>query len=294
MKPAPFKYYAPASLAEALEILAELGYDGKILAGGQSLIATLNFRMSQPLAMVDLNNIPQLFYIRPDAAGGVSMGSMTRSVTVEHDKLVAERVPLVHEAMPFVAHPQIRNRGTFGGAVAHADPAGQAPSLVLALNAKIQIKKKSAERWVDAVDFFMGPFTSVLEPDEILTEIIFPSLPPRSGTSYKHVARQSGATSLVGCATVLTLDDKGRCAVAKMVLQTVGMTPFDAVQAAKVVVGQTPSEELFKAAAEAASKEVDPGTDMHATEEYRRHLAGVLVRQTLSDATQRARAGGKK
>jgi carbon-monoxide dehydrogenase medium subunit len=289
MKPAPFKYYAPATVEEALENLAQLGYNGKILAGGQSLIATMNFRMSQPAALVDLNGIEELFYIRPLQDGGVSIGTMTRSSTVEHHKLIAERAPLVAEAMPYVAHPQIRNRGTFGGAVAHADTAGQAPALVLALNAKLLLKKKGKERWVDASDFFMGPFTSVLEPDEMLVEVVLPPLPRRSGTSYKHVARQSGATSLVGCATVVTLDDKGRCSSAKMVLQSVGMTPFDAVQAAKLVVGQVPNEEVFRAAGEAAAVEVDPGTDIHATEAFRRHLTGVLVRQTLSEAFSRAR-----
>ena len=289
MKPAPFKYYAPESLPEALDVLAQLGYDGKILAGGQSLIATMNFRMSQPAALVDLNNIKELFFIRPANDGGLSIGTMTRSSTVEHDKLVAKQSPLVAEAMPFIAHPQIRNRGTFGGAVAHADPAGQAPALVLALNAKLLLKKKGSERWFDADDFFMGPFTSVLEPDEMLVEIVLPPLPAHTGTAYKHVARQSGATSLVGCATVVKLDDKGRCSTAKMVLQSVGMTPFNAVQAAKLLIGQVPGEDIIRAAGEAASKEVDPGTDIHATEAYRRHLAGVLVRQTLNEAFTRAR-----
>ncbi len=290
MKPAPFKYYSPTSIEEALNTLDQLGYDGKIIAGGQSLIAAMNFRMSQPAALVDLNHIPELFYLRPSSQGGISMGTMTRASTVEHEKLVAERAPLVHEAMPNVAHPQIRNRGTFGGAVAHADPAGQAPALVMALNANLLVRSKGKERWVAADDFFAGPFTSVMDPTEMLVEISLPPLAPHSGTAYKHVARQSGATSLVGCSTVVSLDEKGNCKAAKIVLSSVGETAFTALDAAKVILGQVPSETLIQAAAQAASQEIDPGSDIHATADFRRYLTRMLVKETLTTAFERARA----
>ncbi len=292
MKPAPFDYYAPTSLEEALDTLAQLGYDGKVLAGGQSLVAAMNFRMAQPAALVDLNNISELFYIKPAADGGLLIGTMTRSSTVEHDPLIEKKAPLIHEAMPHVAHPQIRNRGTFGGAVAHADPAGQAPGLVLALQAKLLVKSKSAERWVAAEDFFMGPFTPAVDPGEMLVEIAIPPLPPRTGTCYQHVARQKGATSLVGCSTVVTLDEKGACKAARMVLSAVGETPLAVPQAAQLLIGQKPSEEGIRAAAEQAAKEIDPGSDIHATAEYRRHLAKVLVQHTLKVAFARAAQGG--
>jgi CO/xanthine dehydrogenase FAD-binding subunit len=290
MKPAPFKYYAPTSVEEALNTLDQLGYDGKIIAGGQSLVAAMNFRMSQPAALVDLNHIPELFYLRPSNQGGISMGTMTRASTVEHEKLVAERAPLVHEAMPYVAHPQVRNRGTFGGAVAHADPAGQAPALVMAMNANLLVRSKGKERWIAADDFFAGPFMSVMEPTEMLVEILFPPLPPHSGTAYRHVARQSGATSMVGCSTVVTLDDKGICKAVKIVLSSVGETPFHAVMAGKEIVGQKPSEIKIQAVAEAAAQEIDPGSDIHATADFRRYLALMLVRETLKKAFERARA----
>jgi len=290
MKPASFKYYAPTSLEAALDTLDQLGYDAKIIAGGQSLVAAMNFRMAQPAALVDLNHIQELFFIRPSSTGGISIGTMTRASTVEPDRLVAQGAPVVHEAMPNVAHPQIRNRGTFGGAVAHADPAGQAPALVVAMQARMKVCRKGNERWVNADDFFMGPFTSVMEPSEMLVEVELPPLAPRSGSSYKHVARQSGATSLVGCSTVVTLDDRGRCKSARLVLSSVGETPFLAQQAAKVLEGQSPTDELLRAAADAAAKEIDPGSDIHATEEFRRHLANVLVRQTLKEAFDRAKA----
>ena len=292
MKPAPFKYYAPTSIEEALEMLAQLGYDGKIIAGGQSLIAAMNFRMAQPLALVDLNNIQELFFIRPANDGGVVIGTMTRASTVEQDHIIAKKTPLIHEAMPNVAHQQIRNRGTFGGAIAHADPAGQAPALVLALNARMRVMGKTAERWVNAQDFFVGPFSPDVSPEEMLVEVALPPLPPRSGTCYQHVARQSGATSLVGCSTVVTLDERGNCKHAKMVLSSVGETPLVVHKAAQLLVGQPPSDEGMRAAAELAAKEIDPGSDIHATADYRRHLAKVLVQYTLKIAFSRAASQG--
>ncbi len=290
MKPASFAYYAPTSIDEALDKLDQLGYDGKVLAGGQSLIATMNFRMSQPAALVDLNNITELFYISPTNDGGVKIGTMTRSSKVEHDRLIAEKAPLIFEAMPNVAHPQIRNRGTFGGAIAHADPAGQAPSLVLALEAKLLVKSKQGERWVSADDFFVGPFTTVIEPQEMLVEIQLPQLPAHSGTSYKHVARQSGATSLVGCSTVVSLDNHNRCVSGRIILSCVGETAINAKESMKLLIGQSPSEDLFHAAADMVVKEIDPGSDIHATAEFRRHLAMTLVYHTLKEAFDRAKA----
>ncbi|MCJ7529930.1 MAG: xanthine dehydrogenase family protein subunit M [Anaerolineales bacterium] len=293
MKPAPFKYYAPTSVAEALEYVAQLGYDGKVLAGGQSLVPAMNFRMAQPSALVDLNNIAELFYIHSTNDSGVAIGTMTRDSSVEHDPLIKERSPLIYEAMPNIAHPQIRNRGTFGGAVAHADPAGQIPALVIALDAKCRVRSKTKERWVAAEEFFTGPFTTALESDEMLVEIVLPPLPKRSGSCYQHVARQRGATSLVGVSTVVTLDEKGLCQQVHVVLSNVGETPLLARQAAQLLVGKTPKEEAIRAAAETASKhEIDPGSDIHASAQYRRYLANVLVRQTLTEAFERARHRG--
>jgi carbon-monoxide dehydrogenase medium subunit len=291
MKPAPFNYYSPTSVAEALEYVAQLGYDGKVLAGGQSLVPAMNFRMAQPPALVDLNNVAELFYIHSTNDGGVAIGTMTRDSSVEHDPLIKERSPLIYEAMPNIAHPQIRNRGTFGGAIAHADPAGQMPALVIALDAKCRVRSKTKERWVAAEEFLTGPFTTALEPDEMLVEIVLPPLPERSGSCYRHVARQRGATSLVGVSTVVTLDKKGLCQQARVVLSNVGETPLLARQAVQLLVGKTPSEEAIRAAAEIASKhEIDPGSDIHASAQYRRHLANVLVRQTLTEAFERARS----
>ena len=174
MKPAPFKYYAPTTIEAALAHLAEYGYDAKILAGGQSLVPMLNFRLAQPAALVDLNRIPELFYIRPDKDGGLRMGAMTRQAQVEHDGLIAERAPLVHEVMPQIAYPQIRARGTFGGSLAHADPSAELVAVSIALGGRFRLRSQARERWVDASEFYVGLFTTVLEPDEILVEIVLP------------------------------------------------------------------------------------------------------------------------
>lgn len=294
MKPAPFDYYAPASVDEALDHLARLGYDAKILAGGQSLIPAMNFRLAQPAALVDLNGVAELFYVRPAGDGGVVIGAMTRDSAVEHDALIAERAPMVRDVMGYIAHPQIRNRGTFGGAIAHADPAGQLPAVTVALDARYRIRKKGRERWVSADEFFVGLFSTVLEPDEMLVEVALPPLPPRSGWSYKQVARQSGAGALVGVAAVVTLDDAPghNCRQARLVYLSVGEKPVIAHQAASLLVGQAPAQrEAIRAAAETAARaDVDPGSDIHASAAYRRHLVEVLTRHALEQAFERAQA----
>ena len=182
MKPAQFDYYAPANLAEALQNLMELGYSGKVLAGGQSLIPAMNFRMATPQALVDINNLKELDFIRLAPDGELRIGAITRDTAVEENALVKERAPLICEAMPHIAHPAIRNRGTFGGAMAHADPAGQLPCVSVALEMRFLIKKKGSERWMSAEDFYMGPFTTTIEPEELLVEVAIPAPLPRSGT----------------------------------------------------------------------------------------------------------------
>ena len=177
MKPIPFDYFAPTSVDEALTHLNELGYAGKVLAGGQSLIPAMNFRMARPGALVDLNNIPDLAYIRPNADGSVAVGTMTRDSAVEKHAVIAERFPLIAEVMTYIAHPQIRNRGTFGGAIAHADPAAQLPALSLLMNAELKIQKQGGQRVVAAEEFFFGPFMTVIEPEELLTEVLLRPLP---------------------------------------------------------------------------------------------------------------------
>lgn len=290
MKPVPFDYYAPTSQAEALERLNELGYNGKVLAGGQSLIPAMNFRMARPAALVDLNRIPDLFFIRPSADGGLAIGTMTRTSTVEKSPEVIRRFPLIAEVMPNIAHTQIRARGTFGGAIAHADPAGQLPAIALVLNANLKVAKKGAERWVNAEDFFMGPFMTVLEAEEMLAEVVLPALPAHTGSSYMQVSRQRGGYSMAAVASLVTVDEAGLCTRVRMGLISVGDMPILSQAAGKILIGQKVTPEAAKQVAEIAAKsECDPGTDVHATAEYRRHLVRVLVEQSLLAAYARAR-----
>jgi len=293
MKPAPFDYYAPASVDEALDVLDSLGYGIKVLAGGQSLVPSMNFRLAVPPALLDLNNIADLAYIRAESDGGVAIGAMTRDSDVEHSTLVAERFPMVVECMPFIAHPQIRNRGTFGGAIAHADPTAQLPAVCLALKARYLARRKDSERWIESDEFFLGPFTSSLEPEELLVEVVIPPMGPRSGSSYKQMARQAGAQALVGIATVVDLDDQGQCEDVRMVLLSVGETPLLAAAAAQKLIGQVPTEEAIQdAAVTAATEDVEPGGDIHCSPEFRRHLVEVLVVKSLTAAVERARQKG--
>jgi len=289
MKPAPFEYYAPTSVEEALSYLAEYGYDAKVLAGGQSLVPMMNFRLVQPSVLVDLNNIPDLAYINPDENGGLRLGAMVRHHQVEIDPLVEKRAPLLHGTMPNIAYPQIRNRGTFGGSVSHADPSAELPSVSVALDGRFHLRSQNGERWVPAGEFFVGLFTTILEPDELLVEVALPSMPAHSGWSFMEVARRPHDFALAGVAAVVRLDGAGRCEEARIVFLSAGENPMLAQQAAESLKGQAPTTESIRAAAEiATSEEIDPSSDIHATADFRRHLANVLCRRALEQAFERA------
>lgn len=292
MKPAPFKYLAPTSVEEALSHLVEYGYDAKVLAGGQSLIPTMNFRLAQPAVLVDLNRVSELFYINPDKNGGLLIGAMTRESQVEHDPSVAERAPLLTETMPYIAHEQIRHRGTFGGCLAHADPAAELPAVAVALKANMKVRGQTGERWVPADEFFLSLFTTVLMPDELLVEVAIPPMPPRTGWSFQEVARRHGDYALVGIAAAVTLDSKDQCEEARLVYVSVGDRPENAQQATEALKGQALTPEAIEAAAEtAATADTEPGQDIHASAEFRRHLVRVLTRKALTQAAERAKGG---
>ncbi len=289
MKPAPFQYFAPTSIDEALILLAEHGYDAKLLAGGQSLIPTMNFRLAQPAVLIDLNNIADLAYIQPTVDGGLRIGAMTRQRALEKSDLVVQRAPLLHATMPYIAHVQIRNRGTIGGSLAHADPAAELPVIAVALDAQLKVRSKLGERWVSAQDFYVALFATDLAPDEILAEIVLPPLAPRTGWSIQEVARRRGDYAIVGVAATVRLDEQGRCADARIVLLSVGEGPTQARQAMALLQSEKPTSALIAAAAETcATKDIDPTADIHASVAFRRHLANVLTRRALTEAFQRA------
>lgn len=291
MKPAPFKYYVPDNVPEVLEILNEYGYDAKILAGGQSLVPMMNFRLVQPAVLVDINNIPELSYIE-NQENGIRLGAMVRHAQAEKDPLIKERAPLIHETMPEIATVQIRNRGTIGGSLSHADASAELVVVSTALDAQFKIQNQEGERLVPASDFFVGLLVTSMEPEDLLVEIQIPDLPDRSGWSLKEVARRPHDFALMGVAAILTLDEKDLCTDARMVYLSAGDGPISAPEAAELLIGNKITPELIKAAAEkAAVDEIDPGSDIHATADFRRHLANVLTRRALDEALHRAKGG---
>jgi carbon-monoxide dehydrogenase medium subunit len=289
MKPAPFDYYAPTTVDQALAHLAEHGYEAKVLAGGQSLVPMMNFRLVEPSVLVDLNSIPDLGYIQPDEDGGVRIGALTRHYQVEVDPVVKARMPLLHEAVPRIGYPQIRRRGTIGGSLCHADPSAELVAVSVALNGRFRLRSPKRERWVPAQDFFIGLFTTVLEPDELMVEVALPPVPARTGVSFMEVARRLHDFALIGLAAVVSLDEKGSIRQARMVFLSAGDRPMQAHRAAEVLAGQAPTPEAIRAAAEiAAADDIDPSSDIHATAEFRRHLAKVLAGRALDQACRRA------
>ncbi|MGA9534073.1 MAG: xanthine dehydrogenase family protein subunit M [Anaerolineales bacterium] len=293
MKPASFEYHAPTSLEEALSLIADSHGDSKLLAGGQSLVPAMNFRIMQPAVLVDLNPIESMDYIKTDDEGGLRIGAMTRQAQVESDPNVAESAPLLHEAMPLIAHRQIRNRGTIGGSLVHADPAAELPVVAVTLGAEMVIHGQSGERSVSADSFFQGMFTTDVQPDEILTEIRFPPQPAGSGWSFQELARRAGDYAMAGVAVLVSLDDEGVCQRARVVYLNVGDGPTDATQAASILIGERGTPDLFEAAAEkAAADEIFPYGNVHASVDYQQHLARVLTVRALSQAWERAAPSG--
>jgi CO/xanthine dehydrogenase FAD-binding subunit len=284
VKPAAFEYFCPATLDEALTLLAEHGSDAKPLAGGQSLIPAMNFRLATPSVLVDLNGITELAHISLDDHA-VRIGGMTRHRDVEKSAVVARETPLVTAAMPFVAHAAIRTRGTMGGSLAHADPAAELPAVMLALEATFTLQSRQGTRTVPASEFFVGLFSTAIEPGELLTEVSIPRTRGRSAVAFDEISRRHGDFALAGAAAAVTVDDRGRCTSARVALLSVADRPVLSVQVAQTLSGQQPSPDAIRAAADAAARDdIDPTSDIHASSTYRRQLARVLTRRVLERA----------
>lgn len=289
MKPAPFEYVAPDSLEAALDLKAQHGDEAKFLAGGQSLIPAMNFRLVQVSLLVDLNGLSALDYIR-SSDGELRLGAMTRQRRLERDPLVAAAAPLLRETLPHVAHPQIRNRGTLGGSLAHADPAAELPVVAVALGARVKAQSARGDRWIEAETFFRGLFTTDLAPDELIVEVALPALPPRTGSAFVEFARRRGDYALMGVAAVVTLDERGVCRQARLVYLNAGDGPLNAKTAAGNLLNEKPSVAVMDMAAAAASREINPMGNVHASPDYQRHLARVLTRRALQPAFERAQS----
>ncbi len=287
MKPPSFDYAAPRTLGEAVALLEKHRDDAKLLAGGQSLIPLLNMRLARPALLVDLNRVEGLDHIR-ESNGEISIGAMTRKRSVERSDLVRTRQPLLHAATLLVAHPPIRNRGTVGGSLAHADPAAEYPAVAITLDAELDLLGPSGTRTVQARDFFVTYLTTCLDNAEVIREVRFPALPRRTGWAILEIARRQGDFAMVGVAVTLTVGDDGRCTDARIVPFGVGPVPVRITEAEAVLTGERREEHVFsEAAAKVMASLEEPPSDLHASSEYRRHLAGTLTRRALVEAASR-------
>jgi CO/xanthine dehydrogenase FAD-binding subunit len=288
MKPPKFRYFAPQSIGEALALLAEHAGEARVLAGGQSLVPLMNMRLVHPGVLVDINGIHELAYVKA-WDDGLAIGTLTRDAALAGDRTVAGSLPVLTEAARCVGHPAIRNRSTVGGSIAHADPAAELPAVMVALNAEFVARSRSGIRTISAQDFFKGYLATDLKEGEMLTELLIPDLPPRSGSAFVEFARREGDYALAGVAAVITLDASGAIADARLGLCSVGPAPVRPHAAEALLRGQRPGNEAWAAAASAVVSILDnPLSDIHGSADYRRHLAGVLTRQALAAAAERA------
>ena len=291
MKPPVFEYTAVGSIDEAVAELRQHGDTAKLLAGGQSLLPLLNMRLAAPERLIDLNRVMELAYIRV-RDGGLAVGAMTRQRAVERSALAARQVPLLADALPWVGHFQIRNRGTLGGSLSHADPAAELPAVALCLDARFTVRGPAGERTIAAADFFVTQLTTALAPTELLTEVWFPAAARNSGAAWMELARRHGDYALAGVAAVVTLAGD-RIGEARLALTGVADRPVRAREAEARLVGEALTPEVLAEAAEALRRAIEPGSDIHATAAYRRHIAGVLAGRALRLATSRAKATGR-
>jgi len=288
MKPAPFEYLRAESLDQALAWKAEYGDEARFLAGGQSLIPAMNFRLAQPAVLIDINPLGTLDGLRFDM-NGMSVGALTRYRTLERSADAARHQPLLAETVPNVAHPQVRNRGTLAGNLAHADPASELPAVMLACAATMTLRSLRGERQVAAREFFVNLYTTALTADEMLCSIELPSLAPRTGCAFIEVSRRRGDYAMMGVAAMVTLDPDGSCVAASLAACNAGPTPMPLDQAAAALVGTALEPAALAAAAALAGCEVDPAGNVHASAAFQTHLAGVLTRRALETAVERAR-----
>jgi carbon-monoxide dehydrogenase medium subunit len=287
VKPPSFKYFAAQNVEEVIALLAEHGDEARVLAGGQSLVQEMNARRTRPRVLIDLNRVPGLDFVQ-NANGSLLLGSMTRTSKVERDAPIAASLPLLAEAAARVGHVAVRNRGTVGGNVAHADPAANLPPVMLVLDAEFTVRSENGERVVAAADFFKGAHITALEPTEFLTDLRLAKPPPGAGSAFIEISRRGRGWGLGGVAAVVSLADDGTVADARIGLSGMAQTALRANEAEDAMRGRNPSVETWTAAAEAAVRTLNPPADIHASSEYRRHLAGSLVRRALAVAGARA------
>jgi carbon-monoxide dehydrogenase medium subunit len=283
MKPAPFVWHGPESVQEAVQVLAEVGADGKVLAGGQSLVPVLAMRLAEPAHLIDINRIGELDFVSSGPAG-VTVGALARHSRVEHDAAARAAQPLLAQALELVAHPTIRNRGTTVGSLAHADPAGEMTAVLALCGGSVTVRSIRGERVIAASDFFHGPLESDLQPDELAIHAFFPALPQGAGTAFVEIARRHGDYALCGVGAIVEVDEHGSLQRVRCGYLSVTDTPF--------VLDLTAAwRSAEDDAAQLARQAIDPQSDLHATADYRRQLAGVLTVRAVRQAMTAARRG---
>ena len=291
MKLPSVEYEAPTTVDEAAGLLAEHQDEASVLAGGQSLIPLLALRLARPAVLVDINGVAELSGISR-VNGHLAVGATTREYMAEESAEVAQAVPLLAAALPLIGHEAIRNRGTIGGSLAHADPAAELPAVARALDAEFVLRGRARGRVIPAADWFEGYLATARRPDELLTEVRFPVVPPGTGAAFEEIARRHGDFAIVGLAAQLTLTADGVISDARLAFSGVGDVPVRATEAEDLLKGQRPSAELFAEAARVATLGLDPPADLHGSSEYRKKVAAALVRRGLTAAAGNARGTG--
>jgi carbon-monoxide dehydrogenase medium subunit len=286
MKPAAFDYVVAESVDHALDVLAAAGGDAKILAGGQSLMPMINFRLAKPAILVDINRIAGLDTVE-EHADRLTLGALVRHRVTASDPVIAARLPMLTHAMSHVAHYTIRNRGTFVGSVCHADPAAEMPMMALLLNAEIRIASTRAARRLPAREFFVGSLTTALAPDELVTAIDLPYVPRGAGWGFEEFARRHGDYALAAVAATM-VRRAGRAHDVRIAVMGVDEMPMRVPDAETVLEGSDFGSRTLESAVDALRGAIMPNSDLHASADYRRHLAGVLTRRTLTAAWARA------
>jgi aerobic carbon-monoxide dehydrogenase medium subunit len=287
VKPAPFAYHRAVDVDDAIAALGE-SEDGKAIAGGQSLIALMNLRLARPDLLVDLNGLTDLDYIEARPDGGLAIGALTRQRSLEVSALVRERCPIISEAMPLIAHAVIRNRGTIGGSLAHADTGSELCTISLAVDARMRVRGPSGEREIPATEFFLGPLTTALEPDELLTEIMIPPAPARAGFAYTEVSRRRGDFALAGVGGVVGLADDGTVAHVRVAYTSLGPNPLRAPHVEEFLTGARLDDTTIEEAARLVGEDVAPTDSLHGSAEYRLWLARALTKRVLRTCLARA------
>ena len=287
MKPASFEYFCPKDLSEVLLLMDKYGSRARLLAGGQSLVPLMNFRLSRPDFLVDLNGISELSFIQ-NKSRYIEIGAMTRARTIENNHLVQQHVPLLYKATTQIAHLPIRSRGTIGGSLANADPAAEYPAVALALDMEFVVKNLRGERRIKAKDFFLDSLTTTLEPNELLTKIIVPKVTQGRGFAFIEISRRRGDFAIAGVAVQVTLSGQ-KVKTVSLAFFGVGSVPMRLVAAERVILRDGINDKAIKAAANIVEDEIDPISDFHATADYRRRLAGVITIRALKQAALSAR-----